>query len=94
MTQCDHPEAGQDRLVSGGRIGEYVVQVGSDLAQGPIPAERVDEARRLVHETTGATSRTIRSGDKRCSTCGAWWSEISVTPGLSNDGETDNLLSA
>jgi hypothetical protein len=93
MTQCDHPAPDQDRLVPGGRVGEYVVQIGSDLAQGPIPTGKVDEARRLTFETTGATSRTIRSGDKRCPQCRGWWSEVRITPSSPGNSEADDLLS-
>lgn len=77
----------------GGRIGEYVVQIGSDLAQGPIPSEKMDEARRLSFETTGATSRTIHPSDKQCSQCGGWWSEVRITPGSPGDSGADDLLS-
>lgn len=93
MAECDHPASDQDRIVQGGRIGEFVVQIGSELAQGPIPSDKIEEAVRLSHELTGATSRTYRSGEKRCPKCGDWWSETRISPGVPNDNVADNLLS-
>ena len=31
MTECDHPAADQERVMPGDRIGEYRVQIGTDL---------------------------------------------------------------
>jgi hypothetical protein len=94
VTECDHPTPDQDRVVLGDRVGEYVVQIGSDLAQGPIPTDKIEEARRLCHEVTGTTSRTLRSGDKRCPKCGVWWSETSIRPTRRGDNVAGDLLSA
>jgi hypothetical protein len=93
MAECDHPAPDQQRIVAGSSVGEYVVQIGSDLAQGPIPEDMIEEARRLCHEVTGATSRTLRSGDRHCPECGAWWSETSVSPTRPGDNAADDLLS-
>ena len=93
MTKCDHPAPDQDRLVrEGGRPGEYVVQIGSDLAQGPIPTDTMEEAIRLCREETGATTRTYRSGNKQCPSCGGWWSETRIRPGTPDDNVADDLL--
>lgn len=93
MTECDHPAPDQDRIVRGSRVGEYVVQIGSDLAQGPIPTDKIEEARRLCHEVTGATSRTLRSGNRQCPICRVWWSETSIYPTRPGDNVADDLLS-
>jgi hypothetical protein len=91
MTECDHPVPDQDRIVPGSRIGEYLVQIGSDLAQGPI--DKIEEAHRLCHKDTGATSYTVRAGDKQCPKCGAWWSEAWISPARTGDNVEDGLLS-
>jgi hypothetical protein len=93
MTECDHPAPDQDRLVPGSRIGEYAVQTGSGLAQGPIPTDKIDEARRLCHDVTGATSRTVRTGNKQCPKCGGWWSETWIRPSRPGGNVADDLLS-
>lgn len=93
MTKCDHPSSNQERLLREGRRGgEYVVQIGSDLAQGPIPTEKIEEAVRLIHEETGATSRTYRAEKKRCPICNSGWSEIRIRPGLPHDNVAEALL--
>jgi hypothetical protein len=91
MTQCDHPASDQERLAQGSPIGELVVQIGSELAQGPIPSDKIEEAVRLSHELTGATSRTYRSGDKSCPECGGWWSETRISPGLPGDNAAEMI---
>jgi hypothetical protein len=91
MTECDHPAPDRDRIVPGSRIGEYLVQIGSDLAQGPI--DKIEEAHRLCHEVTGETSYTVRSGDKQCPVCGVWWSEAWISPTRPGDNAADGLLS-
>jgi hypothetical protein len=93
MAECDHPTPDQQRIVAGSRVGEYVVRIGSDLAQGPIPGEKIEEARRPCFETTGATTRTLRSGDRQCPKCGAWWSDTSISPAHPGDRVPDDLLS-
>jgi hypothetical protein len=93
MTECDHPAPNQDRILPGSRIGEYVVQIGRDLALGPIPNDKIEEAHRLCHEDTGANSRTVRLGDKQCPKCGVWWSETSISPARPDDNVADDLLS-
>ena len=83
---CDHPAPGEDRILPGDRIGEYVVQYGSGIAQGPIPTGKIDEAHDLCRADTGATLRSTTSPvDKECA-CGAWWSEVRVSPSRSSDG--------
>jgi hypothetical protein len=95
MTECDHPAPDRERLLrGGGRGGEYVVQIGSDLAQGPIPTDKLEEAIRLIQEETGATSRTYRSGNKRCPACGGWWSETRIRAGRPDDYVAEALLSS
>jgi len=85
MTECNHPAPDQDRIVQGRRIGEYVVQTGRDLALGPIPTDKIEEAHRLCHELTGATSRTVRLGNQQCPKCHAWWAETSIIPSRPGD---------
>jgi hypothetical protein len=94
MTQCDHPASDEDRLVPSSRIGEYIVQIGSRLAQGPIPEDKIEEARRLCRGATGATARTLRWGNKDCPKCGGWWSEIWVCPSRPGDDVADDVASA
>lgn len=95
MAECDHPGPGDSRVVHGDRIGEYVVQVGSDLAQGPVPGDKIDEAHSLCHRDTGATYRTThRSGDKKSPNCEDWWSELWVYPGNPGHIAADDLTSA
>jgi hypothetical protein len=91
ITECDHPAADQERILRGDRIGEYVVQIGSDLAQGP--SAKVDEAHDLCHLDTGATSYTLSLRDVRCSNCGAWWTEARVGPDRRGDNVDHGLLS-
>lgn len=94
MTECDHPAADQDRTVPGSRRGEYVVQIGRDLALGPIPNDQIEEAHHLCHLDTGTTSYTVvRLGDQQCPKCGIWWSETSIRPARPGDNVADDLLS-
>ena len=91
MTECDHPTPDKERTVPGDRIGEYVVQI--DLAEGPVPMERFDEAHRLCHADTAATARTtVLLGDRRCPKCGAGWTETLIRPTHSSDNVADDLL--
>lgn len=91
MTECDHPAPDQERIVRGDRIGEYLVQIGSDLAQGP--TDKIEEAHRLCHQDTGATSYTFWSGDRRCPKCDALWTEARIGPARPGDNVDDGLLS-
>jgi hypothetical protein len=93
VTECDHPTPEKERTVSGGRIGEYVVQI--DLAEGPVPMEMFDEAHRLCRADTGATARTtVLLGNRRCPECGAGWTEMLIRPTHSSDDVADDLLLA
>ena len=95
MAERAHPAPTESRVVHGDRIGEYVVQVGSDLAQGPIPGDKIDEAHDLCHGDTGATLRsTSGPEDKNCPECGGWWSEIRIYPSRPADNVADDLTSA
>jgi hypothetical protein len=88
MTECDHPTPDQDRIIAGSRIGEYLVQIGSDLAQSP--TDKIEEAHRLCHEATGTTSYTVQPGDKQCPECGTWWTEVWVSPTRPGDNVAAN----
>lgn len=95
MTECAHPAPDKALTMPSDRIGEYVVQIGSDLAEGPIPMDKIDEAHRLCHGDTGANARTtVVLGDRRCPKCGTWWSETLIRPTRPSDNETDDLLPA
>jgi hypothetical protein len=76
-------------------IGEYVVQIGSDLTIGPIPMDKINEAHDLCHADTGANARTtVLLGDRQCPKCGVGWSETLIRPTRPSDNAADDLLLA
>jgi hypothetical protein len=95
MARCEHPTRGETAIVQpdGTHAGEYVIQMGSDVAQGPIPMDKVAEAGQLSRENTGILARAYRLGDQPCDGCQGWWSEIAVRPARPGDDVADDLLS-
>jgi hypothetical protein len=78
-----------------GRIGEYVVQIGSDLTIGPVPMDKIDEAHDLCLADTGANARTtVLLGRRQCPKCGTAWSETLIRPTRPSDDVANDLLLA
>jgi hypothetical protein len=95
MAQCDHPASGEAATaqVGGRHTGEYIVRMGSEVAQGPIPMDKIAGAGQLSRENTGMVALAYRLRDQRCDECGGWWSEIMVRPARPGDDVGDDLLS-
>jgi hypothetical protein len=93
---CDHPAPDETITVQPDDrpAGEYIVLMGRDVAQGPIPMDKIVEAGELSHQTTGMVARAYRSGNHSCAKCGDWWSETTVRPARPGDNVADDLLSA
>ncbi len=96
MARRDHPVPGATAIAQVGDMhnGEYIVRMGSEVAQGPIPMDKITEAGQLSRENTGTVAHAYRLRDQRCDKCGSWWSEIMVCPAQPGADVADDLLSA
>lgn len=96
MAQCDHPARGETATAQLGDrpAGEYIVMIGCDVAQGPLPMDKIAETGQLSRENTGTVARAYRLGDQWCEKCGIWWSGVMVRPAQPGDDVADDLLSA
>ena len=97
MPGCEHPAPDEvfppQKVAPGMAPGEYRVDFGSVIAQGPLPEADIKDAGRLSQEETGeAAFASVPEDPLQCGTCGDWWSSCLIRPARPDDNPDDNLL--